>query len=239
MIYSDRLLTIFILCALSGCGKKQIADYYFPLAQLRAAPEVYVYRYTSRDTTFNLYWVYATQTVGDSVTFTGVCYSPSFEILLVTTEVKVRNGMLLKDLKYFGTDSLGKAVTKNAVIENGAVFPFEITDSGGVFVSNYTVFDPKDNTHTTAVTRNRRFMGDTTINFAGQKTPAILFNLKEEQSEHDNKRGGWTHIFSVEEIYAKNIGLFETKRYVSGDETFTGVLEKIITPAVFGQMMKR
>lgn len=239
MINWKRLVPIFILCVLFGCGKKQIADYYFPLTQLRDAPEVYVYRYTSRDTTFNLYWVYSTQSVHDSVTFTGVCYSPSFELLLVTTEIKVRNGMLLKDLKYFGTDSLGKAVTKNAIIQNGAVFPFEVSDSGGVFVSNYSVSDPKDSTHTTTVTRNRRFIRDSTIIFAGQKTPAILFNLKEEQSEHDNKRGGWTHIFSVEEVYAKNIGLFETKRYVGDNETFTGKLEKIITPAAFEQMMKR
>ena len=222
-------LGLILLLSIMSCGKKDIHDYYFPLKKLKDAPKVYEYKYTSQDTSFNLYWYYQTQISSDSVLFVGTCYSPSFEILLMTIESKETNGMLLKDLKYFSTDTMGRALTKKAIIKAGAAFPFAVTDSNGVFVSNYTIVDPKDSTHTTTVTRNRRYLRDTTITFQGKTIPAIIFNLKEEQVEHDNKLGGWQHIFSIDEIYAQNIGLYETKRYISSSEIFIGRLEKIIT----------
>ena len=239
--------SLFIYCSLfivhcsllSGCGKKDVHAYYFPLKKLQEAPKVYVYKYAGRDTSFNLYWSYETHVQGDSVSFVGACYSPSFQTLLITIESQLYNGMLLKDLKYFGTDSTGKSVVKTATILAGAVFPFEVTDSNGVFLSNYIVTDPRDSTHTTTVTRNRRYMRDTSVTFNGENIPAIIFNLKEEQVEHDNKLGGWSHIFNIEEVYAKNIGLFSSKRFISANETFSGQLEKIIAMQEWEQTFRK
>ena len=214
---------------ISSCDKRDVRTYYFPLNQLQGKPKMYMYKCTSRDTSFNLYWAYETQIQGDSVFLTGQCFSPSFEKLLVSVESRQYNGMLLKDLEYYGADSTGKSVAKKVNIRAGAAFPFEITDSTGVFVSNYQITDPKDTGHITTVTRNRRFLRDTTVQFEGKKMPAIIFGLKEEQVEHDNKRGGWQHIFNIEEVYAQNIGLFSTKRFISDSETFLMQLEKIIT----------
>ena len=222
----------------SSCGKKDVHTYYFPLKKLQVEPKVYVYKCISRDTSFNLYWYYQIQIQGDSVFLVGQCFSPSFEKLLVSVESRQYNGMLLKDLEYYSTDSTGKSVTKKVNIRAGAAFPFEVTDSTGVFVSNYEITDPKDAGHITTITRNRRFLRDTAIQFEEKKKPAIIFDLKEEQVEHDDKRGGWQHLFNIEEVYVQNIGLYSTKRFINDRETFLMQLEKIITLEEFEKSRK-
>ena len=218
--FSAYCLLFTAYCALTtGCGKKNIRDYYFPLSQLKEKPMVYEYEFKTHDTTLHLYSYFQTVVQGDSISFVGTDYDPSFQVMMMRREEMLANGMKLKDLRYYGSDSTGKAVEMKAIITGGAVFPFEVKDSNGVFINIIKYKDPKDSTHETTLTRNLRFLRTTTYLYKNQKYDALEFEKKDEQSERDLKQGGWQHLFTVKEIYAKGIGLVYSKRQVSDNET--------------------
>ena len=123
--------------------------------------------------------------------------------------------MKLKDLFYFGTDSTFKAVRTKATVEGGAVFPFQVKDDKGVFINIIKYHDPKDSTHETTLTRNRRFIKETKYIYRDVQYDAIEFEMKEEQAERDLKKGGWSHVYPIQEVYVKGIGQVYTKREIS------------------------
>ena len=217
-IFNRFIFLLTCLCVISctnNDGKRDIKDYYFPLKALKEQPKVYEYEYILNDTTFKMYWYYQTVTQGDSIYFVGTCYNDAFQQMLLTREQRFDNGMKLKDLFYFGIGTTGLATRSAATIEAGAVFPFQIKDDKGVFISVIKYKDPKDSTHETTITRNRRFIKDNYYDFRGKKNNAIEFEMKEEQAEHDPKKGGWQHIYTVQEMYAEGIGLVFTKRQIT------------------------
>jgi hypothetical protein len=211
------LLTAYCLLQM-GCGKKNIRDYYFPLTQLREKPMVYEYEFKTKDTTVHLYSYFQTVVQGDSISFVGTDYDPNFQVMMMRREEMLINGMKLKDLRYYGSDSLGKAIEMMATVKGGAVFPFEVKDSNGVFINIIHYKDPKDSTHETTLTRNLRFLRTTTYDYKNQKYEALEFEKSEEQAERDLKQGGWQHVFKIKEIYAKGLGLVYSKRFVTEDE---------------------
>jgi hypothetical protein len=208
-IILNLVLGIIII---SGCGKKNLRDYYFPLKALKDKPLVYEYRYSLPDTAFTVYWYYQTVVKGDSVYFVGTCYSAQFEQMLLMQEERVSNGMKLKGLTYFGINAEGQSVSSQATIEGGAVFPFEVADDKSVFINVIKYHDPKDSAHVTTLTRNRRFLKETSYDYQGQKYAAATFDMKEEQSETDPKKGGWAHVSTIQEVYAKDLGLVYSRR---------------------------
>lgn len=224
-------LTFLFACAFlsQACGKKDLRDYYFPLKQLKAESKVYEYSFSTKDTSLTLYWYYQTIVQGDSVYLVGNCYDSGFHPLMLMREEQVLNGMKLKELIYYSVDKDGYAVKTAATIEGGAVFPFQVTDDKSVFVNVIKYSDFKDSTKTTTLTRNRRFLNETSFDYKGKKHEAVAFEMKEEQSEQDTKRGGWTHIYTVQEIYAKNIGLVYTKRTLDNGVSFETKLIDIYT----------
>jgi hypothetical protein len=209
------LLPIAYCLFIMGCGKKNIRDYYFPLTQLREKPMVYEYEFKTRDTSLRLYSYFQTIVQGDSVSFVGTDYDPDFQVMMMRREQMLSNGMKLKDLRYYGSDSTGKAIEMKAAVTGGAVFPFEVKDSNGVFINIIKYKDPKDSTHETTLTRNFRFLRTTVYDYKNQKYDAVEFEKKDEQAEHDLKQGGWQHVYKVTEIYAKGLGLVYSKRYVT------------------------
>lgn len=212
-----------------ACGKKDLRDYYFPLKQLKEQSKVYEYRISLPDTSMTVYWYYQTIVQGDSVFLVSNCYDAGFHPLVLMREEQVVNGMKLKELIYYGVNKEGFAVKSVATIEGGAVFPFQVTDDKSVFVNVLKYADTKDSTILTTLTRNRRFLKETSFEYKGKKVDAVEFEMKEEQSEHDNKRGGWTHIYNIQEIYAKNIGLVYTKRVLDDKSNFETTLVDIYT----------
>lgn len=220
------LLTVFLL---QSCGKKDLRDFYFPLKQLKEQSKVYEYKISTSDTSFTIYWYYQTIVQADSIYLVGNCYDAGFHPLVLMREEQVTNGMKLKELIYYGVNTEGYAVQTKATIEGGAVFPFQVTDDKSVFVNVVKYSDPKDSTIMTTLTRNRRFLQDTSYNFKGKNTDAVIFEMKEEQSEQNNKSGGWTHIYTIQEIYAKTIGLVYTKRSLDNGANFETRLVDIYT----------
>ncbi len=214
---------------LQACGKKDLRDYYFPLKQLKEQSKVYEYKISTSDTSFTIYWYYQTIVQADSVYLIGNCYDAGFHPLVLIREEQVPNGMKLKELIYYGVNTEGYAVQTRATIEGGAVFPFQVTDDKSVFVNVVKYTAPKDSTILTTLTRNRRFLQDTIYNFKGKNIDAVIFEMKEEQSEQNAKSGGWTHIYPIQEIYAKNIGLIYTKRSLDNGANFETRLVDIYT----------
>ncbi len=205
-----------IFCILwVSCGKKDVRDYYFPLKKLMQRPLVYEYELRTPDTTMRLYTYYQTIVQGDTVNFVSTDYDQNFQVLQLRREESFENGMKLRDLTYFGTDSMGKSVSLKATIDHGAVFPFEVTDSNGVFVSVIKYRDPKDSTRETTLTRNLRFLKKSNFNFKGQTLEALEFEQREEQSERDLSKGGLQFFYTDSKVYAKNLGLASSRRQIS------------------------
>lgn len=224
------LFSIFCLLMLGcGDGKKDIQSYYFPLKNLKEQPQVYEYEYALKDTSFKMYWYYQTVMQGDSIYLVGTCYNDTYQQMLLVREQRFENGMKLNDLYYFGTDSVGRSVRSRAAIEGGAVFPFKIKDDKGVFINILKYSDPKDSTRQTTITRNRRFIKDTTYVYRDRMHDAIEFEMKEEQAEKDIKKGGFSHIYTIKEIYVKDIGLAYTKREITEGNYITMHLVNIYT----------
>ena len=218
--------TLFLL---QSCGKKDLRDYYFPLKQLKAEAKVYEYKIITPDTSFTIYWYYQTIVQADSIYLVGNCYDAGFHPLVLVREEQVPNGMRLKELIYYGVNTEGYAVQTKATIEGGAVYPFQVTDNKSVFVNVVKYSDPKDSTIMTTLTRNRRFLQDASFDFKEKKLDAVEFEMKEEQSEQNSKSGGWTHVYPIQEIYAKNIGLVYTKRALDNGRNFETRLVDIYT----------
>ncbi len=210
-----RLTVICLFIVSCGDDKKDIKAYYFPLKALKEQPKVYEYEYQLKDTAIKMYWYYQTVTQGDSIYFVGTCYNDAFQQVLLVREQRFDNGMKLKDLFYFGTDSTGKSVQSKASIEGGAVFPFSVKDDKGVFINILKYNDPKDSTRQTTITRNRRYIKDTSYIYRGISYNAIEFEMKEEQAEKDIVKGGFSHVYTIKEIYAKDIWQVYTKREIS------------------------
>jgi hypothetical protein len=222
------LFTAYCLFTI-GCGKKNIREYYFPLTQLRDKPMVYEYEFKTRDTSFRLYSYFQTVVQGDSVSFVGTDYDPNFQVMMMRREQMLSNGMKLQDLRYYGSDSTGKAIEMKASVTGGAVFPFEVKDSNGIFINIIKYRDPKDSTHETTLTRNLRFLRTTTYEYKNKKYEALEFEKKDEQAERDLTQGGWQHVFKVKEIYAKGLGLVYSKRAVTEVDAVEIVLMDIYT----------
>ena len=226
-------ISFLIACAflVQACGKKDLRDYYFPLKQLKEQAKVYEYRFSTGDTSLTVYWLYETVVKNDSVYLVSNCYDSGFHPILLMREQQVSNGMKLQELINYGVNKDGYAVKSVAKIEGGAIFPFQVTDDKGVFVNVIKYSDFKDSTITTTLTRNRRFLKEMTFDYKGKKLDAVQFEMKEEQSTKDDKKGGWTHIYVIQEIYAKNIGLVNSKRSLDDGRVFETQLVDIYTPA--------
>jgi hypothetical protein len=227
--FSQLIVIVTCLFCLTSCGKTNLQDYYFPLKSLKEQPKVYEYQLLTADTAITIYWYYQTIVQGDSINFVSTCYDGNFQIMQISREEQVVNGMKLKDLAFYGTDIEGKSVKMSAIVEGGAVFPFEVSDDKSVFVNVIRYNNPKDSTQVTTLTRNRRFVKKTTYNYKGKNLDAAQLSMKEEQSERDLQRGGLTHVYDIEEIYARNIGLVYSKRALEAGKFFETKLVDIFT----------
>jgi hypothetical protein len=227
--FSRLIIALGCVVCLVSCGKTNLQDYYFPLKALQKEPKVYQYELITSDTTITIYWYYQTIVQGDSINFVGTCYDGNFQVLQISREEQVINGMKLKDLAFYGVDEEGKSVKMSANIEGGAVFPFEVSDDKSIFINVIRYNDPIDSTHVTTLTRNRRFLKKTNYTYKGKNLDAAQFSMKEEQSERDLQKGGLTHIYDVEEIYARNLGLVYTKRTLDANHCFETKLVEIFT----------
>jgi hypothetical protein len=233
------ILSLVFCLLLGACGKNKLREYYFPLEALHKEAKVYEYEYHIRDSTFKMYWYYQSLLQNDSIYLIGTCYNQNFEQLMVMREERVKNGMKLTDMYFYTTDAKGYAVQNRVEIQGGAVFPFEVKDSNSIFINIIKYKDVKDSTRQTTLTRNRRFLSETSYDFRGQKLEAVAFEMKEEQAENDTKRGGISYVSKIKEIYAQNIGLVYTKRQMTDSEFIESRLLDIYTMSALEEKFKQ
>jgi hypothetical protein len=238
--FSYYFLLFSTLIWFQNCGNRNIdlKQYYFPLKQLKDAPKVYEYVFSTQDTSFKIYWYYQTKVVGDSVNFIGTAYNGNFEVMLLFNEEQVNNGMRLKSLSYFGVNKDGKSIESKARIEGGSVYPFEAKDDKSVFINIITYADPKDSLHTTTLTRNRRFLKESSYDFKGKPYASVEFEMKEEQADKDPVKGGWSKVFKIDETYLRGVGLVYSKRDLGNGLFIESRLNDIISMAELEQRFK-
>jgi hypothetical protein len=196
-------ITLFALSACRNDAARDIRNYYFPLKQLT---DGLVYEYRAADSLTPAYWYYRAILGKEGNFLTGTYYEQELEPLQMTREEMVSNGMLLRDLRLFAPDDAGISRTTPVLIEHGNVFPFSVTDSLGVFLYKVSWTDEEGQQIT--LTRNRRFLGDTSFHFQGRNWPGVVFSLIESIELDHPQQGYFEQQLQGREGYAKGLGLF-------------------------------
>lgn len=212
-IFATGLFLILLVACTND--KRNIRDYYFPVEDLRTG-RVYEYASETGDTTERRYWYYRSFTRDSGLFMNGTQYDRFFQIVQIMREKIVDNGSLVRNSYLYETDTLtGIAQPITARIESPNLFPFQVTDSLGVFLFRLSYHPGPDSSTTIYIIRNRRFLGDgPEFEFAGQRYPTIRFGLREAVG-HDQE--GTLEIEGTgEEWYARGLGLVYYRKSFSG-----------------------
>ncbi|MCB0663335.1 MAG: hypothetical protein KDC24_11390 [Saprospiraceae bacterium] len=214
-VFFISLGCLFNACSPENDGTKNISDYYYPMDSLNEGL-VYEYKAVNNDSMSALYNYYRTVESMDETFLVGVQYDPFFQPSQLSREKVVSNGVKLVESFIYLNDSTGTSTQIPMDIIAGVTFPFEVRDSGGIFLYNVKWFDnPGDTTVYTSVIRNRRYEKDTTVNYKGEQLPAVLFSVRELVENFND--GFWEKEFNSKELYAKGIGLVYFKKDISPD----------------------
>ncbi|MEM1323079.1 MAG: hypothetical protein AAGG75_22635 [Bacteroidota bacterium] len=208
---------LFLLC-LWSCqmeDKIQIKAYYFPVEELKEGL-VYEYNSVGKDSLAPEYWYYKTFEQDSGLYFTGQYYNYDFEIGQFVSEEVVGNGTLLHQLfMYEPADSNGQQLRFSVEIEVPNVFPFEVRDSGGVFLYKIKWTSPSQPERRTRLIRNRRYLGKRPYEFNGEQHEAIAFSTRD--LIETNEEGYQELQYDGEEIYAKGIGLVYYRKAIDSN----------------------
>ena len=203
------------LLYLTSCrenGPKDIRDYYFPLKQLEDGL-VYEYQPLYPDSLAPVYWYYHSLIGADSVYLTGTYYEYGLSPLQLVREELVRNGMLLHGLYLYETDSSGNQLQARAEVLAGNAFPFQVSDSTGVFLYKVRWEPPSDSGAVITLVKNRRYLRDTLIQYDDKTYKAVVFGVR-ELLEYD-KDGVFEQPYNGREVYAKGLGLVYYQKEIS------------------------
>lgn len=212
-------LLIPIIIGISSCrndGIRDIRTYYFPLKKLT---EGMVYEYRAGDTLTPAYWYYRSFLDSQEKFLTATYYEQALEPLQMAKELLVSNGMLLDELRLYSPDANGIASQTSAEIDYPNVYPFEVRDSLGVFL--YRVSWKDEEEQQISITRNRRFMGDTTFVFQGKSYPCVWFRILESIELDHPTQGYFEQQIEGHETYAKGIGMVSYGKSPRGTSPIT------------------
>lgn len=215
-------ITLFYCC--TGCqndGIRDIRDYYFPLKELTEGL-VYEYRDLGYDSLAADYWYYHTIPTDSAYYFTKAYYQGDFLPSSLYREEMVNNGILLRNLSLFETDSTNQQQQAPGEILSSNVFPFQVKEDGTeVFIYQVRFQLPSQPHGSTTILINRQFQGDTTYLFQEEEYPAIHFSLSGAVDQRDSIIGDIEPRFTGSEIYAKGLGLvFYARDYGAGAPSF-------------------
>jgi len=210
---SSLLLILFF--SLSACewtpSKRIIKAYYFPVDSLL---DGLVYEYGPLHNDLGKeYWYYRTVDRDSNRYLSGQFYDQDYVVQQLFSEQVVENGTLIDSYFLYAYDSTEALTTARANIEVANSFPFEVSDSKGVFLFKMSWTDATQQDLKLRLIRNRRFMGDTTYQYKGESLDCIYFKTKELiESE---KVGFQEIIYDGLEIYGRDLGLIYYKKDIS------------------------
>jgi len=212
------LFLLFFCLFLFHCGNKDssrnIKDFYYPMENLKDGM-VYEYRGVNNDSLPEEYWYFRTLETDTATYFIGEYIDHFFNIRQLSSEEVVSNGTLIHDYILFEVDSAGFANNLPAEIIVPNAFPFKVTDSTGVFLTELKWIYQKEPEISTTLVRNRRYKGDATYPYQGVERACIKFDLIELVDNFEE--GHFQAEFRGTELYAKGIGLIYYKKDI-GDE---------------------
>ncbi len=213
-------LSMILLClnVVNSCqsetATKNIRSYYYPVVDFMDG-KVYEYRAVN-DSLAPFYWYFRTTISRGDTIITSEYFDHNFVVQQLTNEEIVTNGVILNDFYLYETDSLTGQQKQNPVrVEVDNVFPFEVTDSTGLFL--YKVFwrDYYQPNQKYRLIKNRHYMGETTYVYKGQYLDCVQF-LNKELLEIEEV--GFQEVrYNSVELYAKNIGLIYLRKEIEGN----------------------
>ncbi len=221
IVNKQPLGLIFLLLGLStlySCQSegttKNIRSYYYPVADFMDG-KVYEYRAVN-DSLAPFYWYFRTTISRGDTILTSEYFDHNFIVQQLTNEEIVKNGVILNDFYLYETDSLTGQQKQNPVrVEVDNVYPFEVTDSTGLFL--YKIFwkDYYQPDQKYRLIKNRHYMGETTYSYKGQPVDCVRFFNKEllEIEEIGFQEVNYQSV----ELYAKNIGLVYSRKEIEGN----------------------
>ncbi|MEM9820261.1 MAG: hypothetical protein AAF985_04290 [Bacteroidota bacterium] len=204
----------FLMTCRDKDGFRNIRAYYFPVDALENGM-VYEYESVNNDSLPIEYWYYRTQKTDTATYFTANYYDQQFIVRQFSNEIVVDNGTLLHSYFLYEFDSTGLQYQKPAEVLSPSAFPFEVRDSGGIFLLKLKWTHQEDPPVYTTLIRNRRYAGRTTYEYRGKTYDAVVFELKELVDDFNN--GHWEGQYNGKEIYAKGLGLVYYKKEVEKD----------------------
>ncbi len=218
VFYLKILLPYLSVLLLYSCQsqptKQNIRDYYYPVADFMDG-KVYEYQAVN-DSLAPFYWYFRTTISRGDTILTSEYFDHDFVIQQLTNEAFVKNGVILNDFYLYETDSItGKQLQNPVRVEVDNVYPFEVTDSTGLFL--YKVFW-KDFNHPNQkyrLIKNRHFMGSATYTYKGKSVDCVRFFNKELL---EIEEVGFQELnYNSVELYAKNIGLVYFRKEIDNN----------------------
>ena len=213
-LFAALVLSLFLF---SACQPPNIKAYYFPI---KALEEPLVYEYVDDSTGQTDYWLYNTvyDQAGNQFLL-GTNYNQKGEQQQFFRSQILADGAILKDYRFFQTDSSGKSHTSSAKIKEPVLYPFKPTQAEGQVYRYWVNFSIAPDTAVVYdIVRNRTLSKEQpTFVWKGQKLPAIQLDVEEFSETHDHVNGGhWKMQGQRQEIYAKGLGLVYIKNISDG-----------------------
>jgi hypothetical protein len=238
LCYFGTFSFLVLSCQQEDEGYRDIRNYYFPLKRLKEGV-VYEFRSVNSPQMAPAFWYFRSVVQDGKKVLTSTYYEQDLLPMQFMQEEMVTNGMLLDNMYIYGPGNAADGRQKKSVatIVAGNTFPFQVRDSGGVFVYHVQWKDPADSLIAHAVIKNRYFVGDTVIVLEGRKYPAIKFALKESY-EMDNY-GVFETFYTGEEVYARGIGLVYYKKNINPGMTLEFQLARRYPMEVLEQYFRR
>jgi len=219
-VYNCLKLLILCLCfgSFYSCQPTikttNIRSYYYPVADFMDG-KVYEYQAVN-DSLAPFYWYFRTTISRGDTMLTSEYFDHNFIIQQLTNEEIVKNGVILNDFYLYETDSITGQQKQNPVrVEVDNVYPFEVTDSTGLFL--YKIFwrDYQQPNQKYRLIKNRHYMGADSYAYKGQAVECIRF-LNKELLEIEEV--GFQEVtYNSVELYAKNIGLIYLRKEIEGN----------------------
>ncbi len=227
-LFVSALFIVIFVTGLSSCrenGPKDIRDYYFPLRELEEGL-VYEYEPVHLDSLTPAYWYYRSFIQEEGVFLTGTYYEYDLVPLQLVREELVRNGMLVQDVYLYEeeADSSGQQNRTAVEVLQGSAFPFEVTDSSGVFLYKIRWAPPQDSGAVLTLVKNRRYLKDTVVQALGENHDAVVFDVRELLSY--DKEGVFEQEYGGREIYAEGIGLVYYDKKIGGSMALSYALKR-------------